>query len=43
MEVKFHRSYEIILDDGLDATKTLRQLHAQLTNILDEFNALFDP
>jgi hypothetical protein len=41
MEVKFHRAFEITLGDGFDATKTLRQLHALLTNILDEFNALF--
>ena len=41
MEMKFHRSFEITLEDGFDATKTLRQLHALLSNILDEFNALF--
>jgi hypothetical protein len=43
MEVKLHRSFEVILEDGGDATKTLRILQAQLTEILAAFNKLLDP
>jgi len=40
MDVKFHRSFEISLGGHGDAAKTLRQVHAHLTKILNEFNAL---
>ncbi len=43
MEVKLHRSFEVILENGGDATKTLRILQAQLTEILAAFNKLLDP
>jgi hypothetical protein len=43
MEIKFHRSFEIILEDGDDATKTLRILQTQLTQMLAAFNKLIEP
>jgi hypothetical protein len=42
MDVKFHRAFEISLGGTGDVAKTLRQLHAHLTTMLDEFNALLN-
>jgi len=42
LEMKFHRSFEVTLDDENDAAKTLRILRTQLTLILAAFNKLLD-
>lgn len=40
--MKFYRSFEVTLEDGNDAAKTLRILQTQLTLILAAFNKLLD-
>jgi hypothetical protein len=40
---KLYSSFEIVLEDGSDAIKTLRMLHAQLSDILAAFNSLLQP
>lgn len=42
MDRKRRRSFEIDLEGGGDAVKTLRQVHAHLIKILSEFNALLN-
>jgi len=42
MEMKLHRSFQVLLADGNDATTSLRILQTQLTQILAAFNKLLD-
>ncbi|HLI78834.1 MAG TPA: hypothetical protein VKV03_02560 [Candidatus Binataceae bacterium] len=41
--MEFLVSYDVLLDDGMPATETLKQLHSLLGRILNEFNTLLGP
>ena len=43
VDMEFQLSYDILLDDGVPATETLEKLHTLLSQILNEFDSLFDP